>query len=149
MLARVAAFVAAAGFAVALPAPAQDAPKNRVEFRRAETKPGPGLIEETVVGSREKVYLHKAAAITGADVSTARVTGDAGDRAIELTLTDAGAKKAGAVSELHADKPLAVLLDGRVIAAPVIRAKLGGSVLLTGAFSADDAAAFVKAVGRK
>lgn len=149
MLARVAALAVAAGFAVLLPAAAQDAPKHRIEFRRAETKPGPGLTEETVVGSGEKVYLHKAAALTGADVASARVTGDAGDRAIELTLTKAGAKRAGALSDDHADKPLAVILDGRVLAAPVIRAKLGGAVRITGTFSAEDAAAFAKAVGRK
>jgi preprotein translocase subunit SecD len=149
MLARVAAFAVAAGFGVLLPAVAQDTPKHRVEFRRAETKPGPGLTEAVVVGSGDKVYLHKSAELTEVDVATARVSGDAGDRAIELTLTKAGAKKAAALSDAHADKPLAVLLDGRVLAAPVVRAKLGGAVRITGTFSAEDAAAFARAVGRK
>jgi hypothetical protein len=57
-LIRRAALVAAA-LAVAIPSFADDQPLARVEFRRAETAPAAGLVEATVSGTRDKVYLHK------------------------------------------------------------------------------------------
>jgi preprotein translocase subunit SecD len=136
----------AAGFALALPAFAQDAPKTRVELRRAETAPAEGLVEAVVAGSTKKVYLHKAAALTGADIASAKAAGGATDPTVELTFTDAGAKKAAKLSEEHADKPVALVVDGKVLAAPVIRAKLGQSIRLTGSFPAEEAAKLAKAI---
>ena len=132
----------AAGFALALPALAQDAPKARVELRRAETAPADGLVEAVIAGSTQKVYLHKAAALTGTDIASAKVAGGA----VELTFTDAGAKKAAKLSGEHADKPVALVVDGKVLAAPVIRAKLGATVRVTGSFTAEEAATLVKAI---
>ncbi|MFO0800171.1 MAG: hypothetical protein U0804_22110 [Gemmataceae bacterium] len=135
----------AAGFALALPGVAQEPPKTRVELRRAEAAPADGRVEAVVAGSAQKVYLHKAAALTGADIASAKVAGEA----VELTFTDAGAKKAARLSEEHPDKPVALVVDGKVLAAPVVRAKLGQTVRLTGSFTADEAAKLVKAVGSR
>lgn len=131
-----------AGFALALPALAQDVPKTRVEVRRAETAPADGLVEAVVTGTTQKVYLHKAAALTGADIATAKAAADG----VELTFTDAGAKKAAKLSEEYADKPVALVVDGKVLAAPIIRAKLGQTIRLTGSFTAEEAAKLVKAI---
>jgi preprotein translocase subunit SecD len=136
----------AAGFALALPTFAQDAPKTRVELRRAETAPADGLVEAVVAGTTQKVYLHKAAALTGADIASAKATGGATDPAVDLTFTEAGAKKMAKLSEEHADKPVALVVDGKVLAAPVIRAKLGATVRVTGRFTAEEAAKLVKAI---
>lgn len=146
MLAR-RALLAAAGLALALPGFADDAPTARVEFRRAETAPAPGLTEAVVAGTKDKVYLHKTADLTGADVAAARVGGDAAGRTVDLTFTDAGGKKLAKLSAEHADRPLAVVLDGKVLAAPVIRARLGKSVLITGHFTEEEATKVAKAVG--
>jgi preprotein translocase subunit SecD len=149
VLSRRAALAAAAGLAFALPALADDKPKTKVEFRRAETTAAEGLTEATITGTKEKVYLHKAADLTGADVASARVAGDAKDPAIEITFTDAGAKKAAKVSEDHADKPLAIVVDGKVLAAPVVRAKLGTTIRISGHFTDEEAAKLVKAINGK
>ena len=45
-----------------------DKPKVKIEFRRAETKPAEGLVEAAVPGSKEKIYLHKEADATSADI---------------------------------------------------------------------------------
>jgi preprotein translocase subunit SecD len=140
------AALVAVGLALALPVLAQDPPRPRVEFRRAETSRANGLVEAVVVGTTQKVYLHKTAELTGADVEAARVAGDARDASIEITFTDAGAKKAAKLSEGHADRPLAVLVEGKAIAAPVIRAKHGRTVRVTGVFTEQEAARLVKAI---
>ncbi len=135
-----------AGLTLALPALAQEPPKARVELRRAETAPAEGLVESVVAGSGEKVYLHKTAALTGADIASAKVAGGAADPVVELTFTAAGANKAAKLSDDHPDRPVALVVDGKVLAAPVIRAKLGQSVRITGRFTEADAAKLAKAI---
>ena len=53
------------------------------------------------------------------------------------------------MSAAHLDKPVAVVVDGKVISAPVVKAKLGGSILITGQFTAEEAKALAKAIGGK
>ena len=149
VLTRRAALATAAGLAFTLPALADDKPKVKVEFRRAEKTAAEGLTEATVAGTKDKVYLHKTADLTGADVASARVAGDAKDPTIEITFTEAGAKKAAKLSEDHADKPIAIVVDGKVLAAPVVRAKLGATIRITGHFTEEDAARIVKAINGK
>src|SRR2546421_484227 len=69
-------------------------PAATFEVRRAESKPAEGLVEATVEGSKTKVYLHKEAALTAADVAGAKATGDGKNKpAIEITFTGAEAEK--------------------------------------------------------
>ena len=140
------AFVLTAGLALALPVVGQEQPKSRVELRRAETAPAPGLVEAIVAGTGAKVYLHKTATLTGVDIASAKVAGGATDPSIELTFTAAGAKKAAKLSEDHPDRPVALVVDGKVLAAPVIRAKLGETVRISGRFTEGEAAKLVKAI---
>jgi preprotein translocase subunit SecD len=128
---------------------ADDKPKTKVEFRRAETAAAEGLTEATVAGTTDKVYLHKTADLTAQDLASAAVTGEAKQPVIEVTFTEAGAKKAAKMSADHLDKPVAVVVGGKVLAAPVVRAKLGASIRISGRFSADEAKAIAKAIGGK
>jgi preprotein translocase subunit SecD len=143
------AALAAAGLALALPATADDRPGVKVEFRRAETAAAEGLTEAAVAGTKDKVYLHGTADLTGADVASAKVVGDAKSPTIEIAFTEAGAKKAAKLSGDHADKPVAVVVDGKVLAAPVVRARLGATIRVSGNFSEEEAAKLVKALGGK
>ena len=49
-----------------------------------------------------------------------------------IVLTDAGAKKMAELSATQSDKPIALLLDGQVIWAPIVRGSIGKEALLTG-----------------
>lgn len=149
LLTRRAALATAAGLALALPVFADEKPKTKVEFRRAETAAAKGLIEATVAGTKDKVYLHKTADLVTADLASAAVAGEANNLTIEITFTEAGAKKAAKLSEDHADKPVAIVVDGKVLAAPVIRAKLGTTIRISGQFTEGEAKSIVKAVRGK
>jgi preprotein translocase subunit SecD len=130
---------AAFGVSGSMPVWADDAPA-KVEIRRAETKAAEGLTEATIVGSENKIYLHKEAELSGADIASVGVTTDKdGAPAVEMTLTKEGAKKLEKVSADHKDKPLAILVDGKVIFAPVVRATLGDKVVISGKFTKADA----------
>ena len=108
--------------------------------------PAEGLVEAVVAGTARKVYLHKTTALTGADIASARAAGGATDPTVELTFTAAGARKAAKLSEEHADRPVALVVDGKVLAAPVVRAKLGETVRVSGRFTEADAAKLAKAI---
>src|SRR5262245_25145411 len=106
-----------------------DTPKVRVEFRRAETRPAEGLIEAVVGGGKEKVYLYKDVSLTNKDISQARVDEDVlGRPAIQFFLTKDGAEKMAKLSEIHQDKPVAFLVDGKVLTAPILMGKLTDKV---------------------
>ncbi|MBY0515059.1 MAG: hypothetical protein K2P78_14295 [Gemmataceae bacterium] len=144
---KVAAMVGVAGAAAAAERPDdKDNPRAKVEFRRAEAKPADGLKAATVAGTDKKVYLHPTAELTEADVAGATV-GDG--PSVDVALTAAGAKKLEKLSAGHLDRPLAILVDGKVIAAPTVRAKLGGRVSIAGEFTPAEAAKLADAIAGK
>lgn len=141
-----AAMAAMAGVASAAAAAKteQEPVRAKVEFRRAEVKAADGLKAAEVAGTPRKVFLHPIAELTEKDVLSANVSVGP---SIEVTLTEAGAKKLEKLSAAHRDRPLAILVDGKVIAAPTIRANLGGTVVITGEFTKDEAQKLAAAIG--
>ncbi len=140
------------GFATGLaPARPDEKPKVKIEFRRAETKAAEGLTEATVPGQKEKIYLHKAADATNEDIAEAKVGVDGRtlDPAIEVRFTKEGAKKIAKLSEEHAGKPLAIVIDGKVISAPILRGKIGERAQITGRFTKEEAEKIAKAINGK
>ncbi|HKB39301.1 MAG TPA: hypothetical protein VKD72_22880 [Gemmataceae bacterium] len=124
------------GLGLASWAPGDDQPKVKVELRLAETKSAEGLTEATVAGTTTKVYLHKEAVITNDDIADAQATVDANKAlAVEITFTKEGQKKIARATEDHKDKPLAILLDGKVISAPVIKSVITDKAMITGNFT--------------
>jgi preprotein translocase subunit SecD len=128
-----------------------DAKPSAFEVRRAESKAADGLTEVVVAGTKTKIYLHKEAALTGKDVAAAQVGKDNANKpAVEITLTLEGGKKLAQVTAAHQGKPLAILVGGKVIFAPVVREKIdGGKVMMSGEFTREDAARMVKSIQGK
>jgi len=122
----------------------------KVEFRRAEKEPAEGLAEATVEGTKDKVYLHKTAEITNADIAEARAAEDTtGKPVVAITLTKEGAKKMRALTEEHRNKPLAILVNGKVIAAPVVKAPIGEQAWISGKFTKEEVEKLVKGINTK
>jgi preprotein translocase subunit SecD len=123
----------------------------RFEIRLAETQPAKGLTEAIVEGTTRKVYLHKEAALTNKDVAMAQATTRDGDSAvIDVRLTEDGAKKLAKLTANHVGQPLAIMLDGKVLAAPVVRDPItGGKALITGNFTKEEAARIAGAINTR
>jgi hypothetical protein len=93
--------------------------RAKVEIRRAEKLTEEGLTKMTLPGSEEAVYVHGAATLTTADIHHATVGRDITRAPIlELTLNGAGAVKAAELVKNHFGKPIAVLVDGKLLVAP-------------------------------
>jgi preprotein translocase subunit SecD len=71
--------------------------------------------------------------LTSADIARAEArTLTDGGPAVAILLTDDGAKKMAELSASQANKPIALMLDGKVIWAPVMRGSIGKEAVLTG-----------------
>jgi preprotein translocase subunit SecD len=116
------------------PAPGQSgANQFKLELHRAEDAPAEGLTESAVLGRPEKIYLHPEAELTNADIAGASVTtDDNGKPVVSVALTVDGAKKMAELSKSHLHKPLAIMLDGRVVLAPRIMSEMSGGVQING-----------------
>ncbi len=114
-------------------AQAAPAPKTsvRLEFRRAETEPAEGLEETTDPSSGKKIYLHKTAEVTAEDIATASIEKQECEAYLKLVFTEKGKAKVEKLTKEHRDKPMAVLLDGKLLAAPIIYSTITEQAVLT------------------
>ncbi len=100
------------------------------------------VVKSDPVKSREQGYylVKKVAAITGKDIRNARVgKDDLNQPVVNFTLSNQGGKIFEKVTSENIGKPLAIILDGRVISAPVIQAVIRDAGMITGRFTPQEA----------
>jgi preprotein translocase subunit SecD len=120
--------IGAAGCQPRVELPAQ--PTSTTEFRICEDLSAPGLMRTTFRDSlgERRLYLRPDVVLRGLDVRKVTVSEDEGGRfRITLTLTPAGTRVLGDATEANVGKRLAIIVDGEVIAAPVIREPMRAS----------------------
>ena len=102
------------------------------EVRAAASAGVPGW-QRMVSPSGDAIWVSPTTTLTAADVERAetRQSPETGP-AVAVVLTDAGAKKMEALSSGQINKPIALMLDGKVIWAPIVRGPMGKEALLTG-----------------
>ena len=151
-VAALAAVMVAAVFAVSLRNPRGSATVYaavRFEVRLAETQPATGLIAARVSGSDRVVYLHDEAVVTNADIE--RCTAVSGSNAsrynIGVEFNAAGAEKMRLATIAHEGRPMALLLDGEVVMAPVIRSPIARSAVISGDYSKAKAERIINGIG--
>jgi len=100
---------------------------------------------DLVSGKEGRMLVEKDAAITGADLAQSSPTYDMyGSPMISLQFNSAGGKKFAKVTEENVGRQLAILLDNKVMSAPVIKtAILDGRGVIEGEFNMDEARALV------
>jgi preprotein translocase subunit SecD len=121
------------------------------EMRLAETQPAAGLVEAEVPDSSTKVYLHREAIVTNADVVGARVISGitSVNFNVAVTFNSAGAAKMARATASHIDKPVAILINGRVIAAPIVRSQITDQAVISGDFDNSQASAIAAGLTRR
>jgi hypothetical protein len=124
----------------------------RFEVRLAEDKPTPGLREAKVSDSGRSVYLRDEIIVTNSDISAVRVIAGGGLSqyySVGVEFTSSGAEKMRAATENHIGKLAAILLDGEVVMAPVIRSPIGSSAVITGKFTRAQAEKIAKEISAR
>ncbi len=125
----------------------------KLEIRLAENKPGNGLSKIRSQDTKQDLYLHQTSIVTNRDIVKVRVqkhtvpeyllefirTGKLKvdqdpDDVYEVTLRfteEAGARMAKA-TEKHIGKPMAILLDGKVVTSAVVSQRIEGEAVIVG-----------------
>ena len=120
----------------------------RFEVRLAEENSADGLREAAVPGTSRRIYLHQETVVTNSDIAQAQVTrGDgASSFGVALTFTADGAAKMSRASRNHIGRPLAILIDGEVVIAPVIRSPITTSAVISGNYTKAEAERLVAGI---
>ncbi|MFQ5829294.1 MAG: protein translocase subunit SecD [Candidatus Methylomirabilia bacterium] len=98
--------------------------------------------EKTGQESRIPFVVEKRTRLTGADLATARMTIDqtTSEPYVSVELNRAGAKAFAKLTERNVGRRLAIVLDGNVYSAPVIREAIpSGRAQITGGFTVEEA----------
>lgn len=84
--------------------------------------------------------LERTPALTGRDLETARPSvGSFGEPVVAVTLTEAAGERFRHATAANVGRQLAIVLDGRVLTAPVVRGEIGSEAVIEGGFSRQEA----------
>ena len=120
-----------------------------LEIRLAEAEPVRGLtFEAPVKGTEKKVHIHYATVVTNGDLLKARVVDISGRYEVAVTLTPQGAAKMTDATTRHVGRPLAIILDGDVVAVQTVRQVLGSEFAIARDFGQADAARIVAGLNK-
>ena len=113
----------------------------RFEVRLAEDQPAPGLRAVRVGNSDRTVYVHPEIVVTNNDIEGSTVIpGNARARFwIDVRLNAAGAEKIRQATANHLGKPVAILIDGDIVAVPTLKSPIGSAAVISGDFTRADA----------
>ena len=124
-----------------------------VEFRLAETAAGEGLTKASVPGTDEHVYLHKESLITNRDIVKAHVVEDPFMKdqmySVHVEFTKEGAERMSKATQAHYAKPLAILVDGKVISAPIVFETISDRAAITGRMTKEEAERIAKGISSR
>jgi hypothetical protein len=108
----------------------------RFEVRLAEDRPVPGLIVGRVVDSNRVIYLHPEIVVSNEDIAQSWVVQDTADRfGVSVQFLQGGAERMKQATATHVGRPMAILIDGAVVMAPVVRSPISDSAVITGNFT--------------
>ena len=120
----------------------------RFEVRLAEDRPGDGLVETQIDGSDQVAYLHPEIVVTNGDIAQSSVVPGNGPAEfwISVEFTPAGAQKMRQATAEHVGRPVAILIDGEVVAAPRLRSPISISAVISGDFGRAEAETIVDGI---
>lgn len=123
-----------------LPLEAPLAAQVRFEMRLAEENPAPGLHVAQDVGSGRLVYLHPEGVVSNDDLSSAWVIDDGSPQvSVGVEFLASGAERMREATAQHRGRPVAILIDGVVVMAPIVRSPISESAVITGSFTREAA----------
>lgn len=102
-------------------------PDPTVEVRLAATEPGPGLTRADLKGSDKPIYLGEVILREG-DIAD-RAPLEDGSPSYTITLTPEATRRFAQVTQEHVGQPMAIVVNGEVTSAPVIREVIEGGKL--------------------
>jgi len=108
-------------------------------LRLAETEAGLGFTEAVVPGKEEPIYLHPHNILTAKDViSVCFEPNPLRGISVNFQVNPAAGERMRKATRENMEKPLAIILEGKVLMAPIIRAEIADRFLMSGDISDED-----------
>ena len=119
----------------------------RFEVRLAEEQSAPGLVRTPIPGGRVIHRIRHRGANGG--ISQSRVVPGNGPAQfwVAVEFSPAGAEKIRRATADHVGRPLAILIDGVVMLAPVLRSPISASAVISGDFTQAEAQRIATGIG--
>lgn len=118
------------------------------EVRLAGADAGGGMRGPVSVESGRTIYVDQEIVLTNEDVAETRVVVLPDGFGVEVDLTEAGAGRMRAATTEHVGSLLAIIVDGELLAAPVIRSPIDQIGVITGDFTRDEAERLAEGIRR-
>lgn len=112
-----------------------------LEIRDASYIPMEGYNESSYeIGKEERtIYVGSEVLLSSRDVADAQVSEFDNRHVVNVVFTSEGSKKLRKITEKRIRKPLAFIVDGRLVSAPTIMNPLSRNAMISGSFSEAEA----------
>jgi preprotein translocase subunit SecD len=118
-----------------------------LEFRIADDSKTSGWQKMEVLGTDKPVFVSSEVSVNGDHIEKVSFYKDFnGNPSVGITLSEDGAEAMEVTTSQNVTKKLAIVLNGKVVSAPVIQAAITREVQITGRFNKDDLLAFFHAI---
>lgn len=122
----------------------------RFEVRLAEAQPMPGLIVAQVTNSDQLVYLHPEVVVTNDDIAQSWVVRNGpAEFGVAVQFLPSGADRMRQATKTHVGRPVAILVDGSVAMAPVVRGPISESAVISGRYTQAEAERIAHGINRR
>lgn len=122
----------------------------RFEVRLAEVQPMPGLTVAQVTDSDQLIYLHPEAVVTNDDIAQSwTVQNGAGEFEVTVQFLPSGADRMRQATKGHLGRPVAILIDGSVAMAPIVRAPISESAVISGRYTQAEAQRIADGISKR
>ena len=113
--------------------------KATFEVRLAKDAPAAGFAKTAMDGYDKPLYISNKVEISEADIAGAKAVSWQGKPAIEFELTKAGAEKMRNFTHNHINEKAAMILNGKLTTAPIIRGEISSRGIINGHFTMEQA----------
>jgi hypothetical protein len=121
----------------------------RFEVRLAEDQPTPGLVVAQIADTTRLIYLHPEIVVSNDDIARSWVFQDGPGFSVAVEFLPSGAERMRQATTAHVGRPVAILIDGRVVATPTVRAPIGDSAVINGVYTQAQAERIVNGIDRR
>lgn len=122
----------------------------RFEVLLAEDRPIPGLVVAQVADSGRVIYLHPEIVVSNDDIAQSWVSQDGPTQfGVSVQFLPSGAERMRQATASHVGRPMAILIDGVVVMAPVVRSPIDDSAVISGNFTQTEAERIADGIARR
>ena len=116
----------------------------------AQTEFDVNLKMMTFYNSNDKFFIHDSVLLDNNDIASASVTKLENRSVVEVILTNVGREKFAMITEEYTGKNLGMIVDGILVSAPLVNAKITkGLFIIIGFFSPEEASRIAKGISAK